>query len=301
MPPWTKPAELASPIPIQRTRIERGLGGGLGRPCARSYAARGRRRRPSSRSPTEIPRCRRCPRLVEWREQVGGRSARSATAGEELLGAAGARRSATRRRGDRDRRPGAGRQRRQPDRADVHGRPLGRLALRGASPRRAREPADVGVVATTGCGCSDAWVTAVNRCAPPANKPTPAERDNCLPYLAGELRLLERARGCWWRWGRSPGTGRCARCGRWGSRCRARSRGSATAPRRRSGAYALVGCFHPSQQNTFTGKLTEGRCSTRVFARAASTSRSRRAAILAPWSRSTSPTCSRCCGSSRCR
>ena len=40
----------------------------------------------------------------------------------------------------------------------------------------------------------DAYVTAVVRCAPPANRPTPAERDNCLPYLARELELLERCR-----------------------------------------------------------------------------------------------------------
>ncbi len=40
----------------------------------------------------------------------------------------------------------------------------------------------------------DAYVTAVNRCAPPGNRPTPAERDNCLPYLVEELRLLERAK-----------------------------------------------------------------------------------------------------------
>ena len=45
-----------------------------------------------------------------------------------------------------------------------------------------------------GLRLADAYITAVNRCPPPANKPTPAERDNCLPFLVRELALLERAR-----------------------------------------------------------------------------------------------------------
>ncbi len=40
----------------------------------------------------------------------------------------------------------------------------------------------------------DLYVTAVNRCAPPANKPTPEERDTCLPYFVRELEALERVR-----------------------------------------------------------------------------------------------------------
>jgi uracil-DNA glycosylase family 4 len=99
-------------------------------------------------------------------------------------------------------------------------------------------------------------VTAVNRCAPPANRPTPAERDNCLPYLAAELRLLEGARGI-------LALGAFA----WDGCLRALAELGHEIPRPRPrfgheaeamvGVYRLVGCFHPSQQNTFTGKLTE--------------------------------------------
>src|SRR5687767_3115035 len=45
-----------------------------------------------------------------------------------------------------------------------------------------------------GLRLSDAYIAAVNRCAPPANKPTPTERDNCLPYLAGQIEALARLR-----------------------------------------------------------------------------------------------------------
>ena len=102
----------------------------------------------------------------------------------------------------------------------------------------------------------DAYVTAVNRCPPPANKPTPAERDNCLPFLVRELELLERARvivtlGSY-AW---DGTLRALReRGVELPRPRPRFGHGAEA---RAGPYALVGCYHPSQQNTFTGKLTE--------------------------------------------
>ena len=47
---------------------------------------------------------------------------------------------------------------------------------------------------TTGCELHDAYVAAAVRCAPPANKPTPAERDECAPYLRRELELLDRVR-----------------------------------------------------------------------------------------------------------
>ena len=89
------------------------------------------------------------------------------------------------------------------------------------------------------------------RCAPPANKPLPAERDNCLPYAAEELELLRPARD------RLPGR---VRVGRRlpAARAAARSRASATAPSTRvDGGPVLLGTYHPSQQNTFTGKLTE--------------------------------------------
>ncbi len=106
-----------------------------------------------------------------------------------------------------------------------------------------------------GLRLSDVYVTAVNRCPPPANKPTPQERDNCLPYLERELPLLERCRvivalGAF-AW---DGVLRTARAlGAEVSRPRPRFGHGAEAD---LGRWRLLGCFHPSQQNTFTGKLT---------------------------------------------
>jgi uracil-DNA glycosylase family 4 len=101
-----------------------------------------------------------------------------------------------------------------------------------------------------------AYITAVNRCAPPANRPTPTERDNCLPYLERELELLARSRVL-------VALGSFA----WDGALRAvRALGEPVPkpkPRFTHGAetavgrWTLLGCFHPSQQNTFTGKLTE--------------------------------------------
>jgi uracil-DNA glycosylase len=105
-----------------------------------------------------------------------------------------------------------------------------------------------------------AFVTAVNRCPPPGNRPTPSERDNCLPYLVRELRLLRGARVL-------VALGAYA----WENSLRALAALGAEVPRPRPkfghGAelsleaggrpFELLGCFHVSQQNTFTGKLTE--------------------------------------------
>ena len=106
-----------------------------------------------------------------------------------------------------------------------------------------------------GLALSDAYVTAVNRCAPPGNKPTPEERDRCLPYLARELVALERLRVV-------VALGAYA----WDGALRAIGETGATIPSPKPrfghateaalGSYLLLGCFHPSQQNTFTGKLT---------------------------------------------
>ena len=111
-----------------------------------------------------------------------------------------------------------------------------------------------------------AYVTAVVRCAPPANRPTPAERDNCLPYLTRELELLQ---GCH----TIVALGSFA----WDGALRALRELGAEIPRpkprfghaaeARVGDWALLGCYHPSQQNTFTGKLTEPMLDA-VFARA---------------------------------
>jgi uracil-DNA glycosylase len=112
----------------------------------------------------------------------------------------------------------------------------------------------------------DAWVTATVRCAPPANKPTTAERDNCLPYLERELGLLERcqviiALGAF-GW---DGALRAARAlGVEVPRPRPRFGHGAEAD---LGRWQLLGCYHPSQQNTFTGRLTVPMIDT-AFARA---------------------------------
>ena len=82
----------------------------------------------------------------------------------------------------------------------------------------------------------DAYVTAVVRCAPPANKPTPEERDNCLPYLERELELLERVPRRSSPSAPSPGTGSCAPPAPSAPRCRGRGPASATAPKPTSAA-----------------------------------------------------------------
>ena len=101
---------------------------------------------------------------------------------------------------------------------------------------------------------SEIYVCAVNRCAPPDNKPTPVERDKCLPYLVRELSALDRARVLV-----------CLGAFAWDGALRAlASMGHQTRPRPRFahgaealvGDYTLLGTFHPSQQNTFTGRLT---------------------------------------------
>jgi uracil-DNA glycosylase len=95
-----------------------------------------------------------------------------------------------------------------------------------------------------------AWIAAMVRCAPPANRPLPQERDNCLPYAAEELRLIQ------------PAVIVCLGKFAWDAACkllaiRPRPRFSHLAEHRRDGGPVLLGSYHPSQQNTFTGKLTE--------------------------------------------
>ena len=102
----------------------------------------------------------------------------------------------------------------------------------------------------------DLYVGAVNRCAPPSNKPTPTERDTCLPYLAREIVALQRllvivALGAF-AW-----DGALHALALNGHRVRPKPRFGHEAEAT-VGPYTLLGCFHPSQQNTFTGKLTPG-------------------------------------------
>jgi uracil-DNA glycosylase family 4 len=107
-----------------------------------------------------------------------------------------------------------------------------------------------------GLRLSGAWITAALRCPPPANKPTPAELGRCEPYLLEELALLRPARVV-------VALGKIA----WDAYLRARRAAGRPVPRPLPrfghGARALMadglillGCFHPSQQNTFTGRLT---------------------------------------------
>jgi uracil-DNA glycosylase family 4 len=190
----------------------------------------------------EITDCRRCPRLVEWRERVA-REKRAAFrdwdywgrpvpgfgdphARVVLLGLAPAAHG-----GNRTGRMFTG---------DRSGDFLyAALHATGFSNQPTAEHRDDGLALT------DCFITASVRCAPPANKPLPAERDNCRPWLDRELALLERARVIV---------------------CLGKFAWDVIAPRplprfghgaeARSGRFALLGCFHPSQQNTFTGKLT---------------------------------------------
>jgi len=107
-----------------------------------------------------------------------------------------------------------------------------------------------------GLRLAGAYVTAVVRCAPPANKPSPAERDNCLPYLTRELRLLKQCRTIV-ALGAFGWDGALRALGELGSEIpRPRPRFGHGAESR-VGGWALLGCYHPSQQNTFTGRLTE--------------------------------------------
>ncbi|EHN09370.1 Uracil-DNA glycosylase family 5 [Patulibacter medicamentivorans] len=115
----------------------------------------------------------------------------------------------------------------------------------------------------------DCWITAIVRCAPPANKPTPEERDACLPWTVAELDLLPNVR-----------TLVCLGGFGWDGALRLLAARGIAVPRPRPrfghgvealvGPYRLLGSFHPSQQNTFTGRLTEPMLDA-VLTRAAAT------------------------------
>ena len=201
----------------------------------------------------EIVRCHLCPRLVEWREEVAANPPRRYRGQEYwarplpgfgdpaaqvvVVGLAPAAHG-----GNRTGRVFTG---------DRSGDWLYAALHRAGLSNQARsEHRDDGLE------LRGAYITAVNRCPPPANRPTPAERDNCLPYLARELRLLDRARVI-------VALGSYA----WDGALRALRELGEEVPRPKPrfahgaeaevGGTRLLGCFHPSQQNTFTGKLTE--------------------------------------------
>jgi uracil-DNA glycosylase family 4 len=206
----------------------------------------------------EITECRRCPRLVAWREEVA-RVKRASFADQEYWG-----------------RPVPG-----------FGDPRARILILGLAPAAhggnrtgrvftgdrsgdwlfaalwraglANQPTSI--ARDDGLELRDCWVSAAVRCAPPANKPTPAERDTCLPYFARELELLDRGRVIV-----------CLGAFAWDAALK-----TLQAPRPRRGfghgveasvgARMLLGCYHVSQQNTFTGRLTEPMLDA-IFARA---------------------------------
>ena len=201
----------------------------------------------------EIVTCCACPRLVAWREEVA-REKRAAFFGETYWGRPVP--------GFGD--PGASLLIAGLAPAAHGGNRTGRVFtgdrsgdwLFGALHRAGFANQAVSVAADDGLRLQGAYVVAAVRCAPPANKPTPAERDRCLPYLARELRLLERVRVI-------------VALGAFAYDAVARVLSDAgsplPAPKPKFGhgvevattRAALICSYHPSQQNTFTGKLTE--------------------------------------------
>ena len=196
----------------------------------------------------EIVSCRACPRLVAWREEVAA-TRRAAFRDQDYWG-----------------RPVPG-----------FGDPAALVAVIGLAPAAhggnrtgrvftgdrsgdwlfaalhrsgfANQPTSTG--RDDGLALERAWVSAAVRCAPPANKPTVVERDRCLPFLRRELDLLTNvvvlvALG---------GFGWDVCCRLEGLRPKpAFGHGAEVAL---SEGRTLLGCYHPSQQNTFTGRLTE--------------------------------------------
>ncbi len=199
-----------------------------------------------------IHACRRCPRLVAWREEAA-RTKRAAFRDEAYWGrpvagfgdpaarvllvglapaAHGANRTGRVFTGDRS--------------GDFLFGAMHRMGLANQAESRRRGD---------GLELRDAFVTAIVRCAPPANRPSAEERVQCQPWLEAELDLLPRARVVVALGGEA-----------WRQLLRVfRERGLAVprpAPRFGHGVEAdvgewtLLGSYHPSQQNTFTGRLT---------------------------------------------
>ena len=193
----------------------------------------------------EVVSCRRCPRLVEWRERVACEK-RAAYRDEEYWG-----------------RPVPG-----------FGDPGARVVLFGLAPaahganrtgrfftgdrsgdflfaglhRTGFSDKAVSRTIADGARLFGLWISAAVRCAPPQNRPTPAERDACLPYAARELELIDAEVIV------------CLGAFAWDAALRLR--GVRPKPKfghgteARAGGLTLLGCYHPSQQNTFTGVLT---------------------------------------------
>jgi uracil-DNA glycosylase family 4 len=216
----------------------------------------------------EVVRCRACPRLVDWRERVA-REKTARFADQEYWGrpvpgfgdaeapilvvglapaAHGGNRTGRIFTGDRS--------------GDFLYASMYRAGLSNRPTSVSRDD---------GLRLRGAYVAAVNRCAPPGNRPTPAERDTCLPFLRREIEALERLRVVV-ALGAFAWDGALRALGELGYRVRPRPR-FGHAAEAGVGPFAMVGCFHPSQQNTFTGKLTSGMLDA-VFERAKELARS---------------------------
>ena len=219
---------------------------------SRAAAAAGDGRTRLAAVEREVIACRRCPRLVEWREQAA-REKRAAFRDWDYWG-----------------RPIAG-----------FGDPGARVLVLGLAPAAhganrtgriftgdrsgdflfaalhrtgfANQP--TAIHRDDGLALTDCFVTAAVRCAPPANRPSPAERDTCAPWLVAEVHALESLRVIV-----------CLGAFAWDAALRLRVALGEENPRPRprfghgaelaaAAGPALIGSFHPSQQNTFTGRL----------------------------------------------
>jgi uracil-DNA glycosylase family 4 len=196
----------------------------------------------------EVVECRQCPRLVAWREEVAS-TKRAAFADETYWGrpvpgfgdpaasvlimglapaAHGANRTGRMFTGDRS------------------GEWLYRAMHRAGLANQAES-----IAMDDGLELSGAWVTSPVKCAPPANKPTSGERTACEPFLQRELTTLADIRVV-------------VGLGAFGFAAAARAYGMAPLPKfghgvevELPGGAILIGSYHVSQQNTFTGRLTE--------------------------------------------
>lgn len=211
----------------------------------------------------EIAGCRACPRLVAWRESVAADPPKryrgenywakpvpgfgDPTARIVIVGLApaanGANRTGRMFTGDRS--------------GDWLYAALFRAGL-------ANQPESVSI--DDGLTLTDVWVTAGVRCAPPDNKPTTVERDTCAPFLDRELALLPRARVfvALGAFGWNAALHGLASSGHRAPRPKPKFAHGAEAA---VGDVTLLGSYHVSQQNTFTGRLTEPMLDA-VFARA---------------------------------
>lgn len=216
----------------------------------------------------QIIGCRLCPRLVEWREQVAREKVRR-FADQEYWG------RAVPSFGDHDARllivglapaaHGANRTGRMFT-GDRSGDWLYRALHRAGF---ANQPTSTD--RRDGLKLNDCYITAAIHCAPPENKPQPDELRNCRPFLLDEIKLLAQVRVV-------VGLGRLAFDTAFDALVKDRD-GSAQSKKTRRPKFShgsecaltddltLIGSFHPSQQNTFTGRLTEEMLD-RIFQRA---------------------------------